>query len=89
MRRSLLPLLCCTLALLAAASLDAAENVERLPQLSASSGLPPTDWLIDGAPYKAGLYRTDHPHELALDNGLVRRHFASRPMGQRLAWTIL
>lgn len=42
---------------------------------------PQTDWLIDAAPYKADVYRTDKPQEIALDNGLLRRTFRLAPNG--------
>jgi len=53
----------------------------RLPKLPAK--LPATgprvDWLLDGSPYKAGVYRTDHADEIVLDNGLIRRTFRVAP----------
>ncbi len=38
-----------------------------------------TDWLIDPSPYRAGVFRTDHAAEIALDNGLIRRTFRLAP----------
>lgn len=39
----------------------------------------PTDWLIDPSPFEAGVFRTEDPHELVLENGLVRRTFRVAP----------
>ncbi len=33
------------------------------------------DWLIDGSPYKAGIYRSDDDKNIILSNGLIRRVF--------------
>ncbi|MFZ9935856.1 MAG: alpha-galactosidase, partial [Luteolibacter sp.] len=38
-----------------------------------------SDWLLDSSAFKAGVFRTDHPHELVLENGLVRRTFRLSP----------
>ena len=40
-----------------------------------------TDWLIDASPYKAGVYRSETPGEIVLDNGLIRRTFRLSPNG--------
>jgi hypothetical protein len=37
------------------------------------------DWLLDSSAFKAGVFHTDHPHELVLENGLVRRTFRLSP----------
>ena len=37
--------------------------------------------MIDASPYKAGVYRTDTPNEIAIANGLVRRTFRLAPNG--------
>jgi len=37
------------------------------------------DWLIDGSPYEAGLYRTANPNEFVLANGLLARVFRVAP----------
>lgn len=37
------------------------------------------DWLIDPTPYRANVFRTSHPQEIALANGLVRRVFRLQP----------
>lgn len=81
MRCPVLPLLFCTLALSATSATLRAADGEQLPQLPASSAAPPTDWLIDGSPYTADVYRTSHPQEIALHNGLVRRTFRVAPNG--------
>ena len=38
-----------------------------------------TDWLLNGAPFRAGVFRTDNPGELVLANGLVARTFRLAP----------
>ncbi len=38
-----------------------------------------TDWLIQAEGYTAGVYRTEHADEVALDNGLIRRTFRLAP----------
>ncbi len=45
-----------------------------------------TDWLIDGSPYKANLYRTGRDSEIVLSNGLVRRVFRLSPNGATVAF---
>jgi len=52
-----------------------------LPPLPDRSAAPPGDWLLDGSPFKAGVHRTAHADEIALDNGLVRRTFRLAPNG--------
>ena len=37
------------------------------------------DWLIDAAPFEAGVYRTNHGSELVLSNGLISRTFRLDP----------
>ncbi len=37
------------------------------------------DWLLDGAPFNAGLYKTANPGEFVLANGLVARTFRIAP----------
>src|ERR1051325_1746448 len=56
-------------------------------QLSVSlTGLPlwneevsPRDWLLGGVKTKAGVFRTNHPNELVLANGLVARKVLIKP----------
>ncbi len=46
--------------------------------------LPPparVDWLVQSPDRRAGVFRTGRPHEIALDNGLVRRTFRVAPNG--------
>ena len=57
-----------------------ATDIDTLPSV-ASASRADGDWLIDGSPYTAGVYRTENPHEIALDNGLVRRTFRLAPNG--------
>ena len=37
------------------------------------------DWLLDPAPYRAGVYAGEHQSELVLANGLLRRVFRLAP----------
>lgn len=62
------------------ATLDA---LARLPR--DKPRLPETDWLIDDSPYRAALYRTEHPSELVLANGLVARVFRLAPNAATVA----
>ena len=39
---------------------------------------PATDWLLDGTPFEAGIYRSG-PNQISLSNGLVRRTFLLSP----------
>lgn len=61
------------------ASRVAAETVDLAELPRAPQRGPMPDWLLDGSDYKAGVYRTDHPHEMVLENGLVRRTFRLSP----------
>lgn len=73
---------CVTVGQAPAASLGAEDGaIRRLPLRAESQAARRTDWLIDAAPFRAGVYRTAHPHEIALDNGLVRRTFRLAPNG--------
>ena len=38
-----------------------------------------SDWLIDPAPAKAGVFRTEHPNEIVLANGLIARTIRLSP----------
>lgn len=60
-----------------------ATEVASLPRLhdQARAG----DWLIDPAPFRAGVYQTEHADEIALDNGLVRRVFRIAPNAATVA----
>ncbi|MEZ4776075.1 MAG: alpha-galactosidase [Bacteroidia bacterium] len=37
------------------------------------------DWLLDASPYTAGIYRGNHPDEIVMSNGLIRRTFRMSP----------
>lgn len=37
------------------------------------------DWLLDGSPFKAGVFQNDSKQELILSNGLIRRTFRLAP----------
>ncbi len=52
-----------------------------LPRLPERGAAPASAWLLDGSPFTAGVYRTSHADEVALDNGLVRRTFRLAPNG--------
>ena len=66
---------------MAAWSSNPAADVGKLPKLPEAPSRPPTDWLIDASPFKAGVYRTGHPDEVVLCNGLLRRTFRLAPNG--------
>ncbi len=69
------------LPLLTACLAGAAEpNLPKLPA-DAADAAPRVDWLLDGSPYKAGVYRTNRADEIAMDNGLIRRTFRLAPNG--------
>ncbi len=74
-------LLSCSLGLLLAAHTVDADEIGKLPVLPSRPSTAATDWLIDGAPYQAGVYRTENPNEIVLDNGLLRRTFRIAPNG--------
>ncbi len=65
-----------TSCILLAAAASATELAELPP---APARQPPPDWLLDAAPFKAGVFRSGNPHELVLENGLVRRTFRLAP----------
>jgi hypothetical protein len=71
----------CALALLFVAHQLTANEIGDLPPLPPSASAPAADWLVDGSPFKADVYRTDHPGEIVLDNGLLRRTFRIAPNG--------
>ncbi len=47
---------------------------------------PKQDWLIDPVSFRAGVYRTASPNEIAIDNGLIRRTFRIAPNGATVAF---
>ncbi len=63
-----------------AALADAKDSVCRVADLPPLSDRPLTvDWLLDGSPYTANVYRTGQADEIILDNGLLRRTFRLTP----------
>ena len=59
-----------------------AAAVAKLPELTGEAARPVrTDWLVAPTTRKAGVYRTSHPNEIVLDNGLIRRTFRVAPNG--------
>lgn len=71
-----------SLVLLASTIADGgAANRAPLLRLPDRGSVPVADWLLDGSQFKAGVYRTAHGDEIALDNGLVRRTFRLAPNG--------
>jgi hypothetical protein len=59
------------------------EALPLLEQVEGGSTQP--DWLLDNTPYRAGLYRTDAPGEIALSNGLTTRRFLLTPNAATVA----
>ncbi len=81
----LLFLLCLATPILAASGESAPTwhaQVQALPQLERAQGwTTQPDWLLDGTPYRAGVYGTDTPDEITLSNGLITRRFRLAPNG--------
>ena len=50
-----------------------------LPAWSKPVSAPAKDWLMDGRGFRAGVFRTGHPAELVLGNGLIARTFRLAP----------
>lgn len=65
----------------AAPAADLALDSASLPPLPPTPSGMTTDWLLDATTFSAGVYRTEQPKEIALDNGLVRRTFRLAPNG--------
>ena len=84
-RRSLwrLPLLAaCAWVVTACAGATSGNAATVLGAMASLSPLPPPatqDWLVHRVERRAGLYRGEHPDEVVLDNGLLRRSFLVRP----------
>jgi len=76
MRLSAPILLSLTLVFLASLSLRAQTNPQREPKRTSK---PPTDWLLDSSPFNADVYVGNHPQEVVLSNGLIRRTFRLAP----------
>ena len=81
MRNATLLILSSMVLPIAAGSATGATDTRPLPKLPQAPSAPPTDWLIDASPYKAAVYRGDHPNEIVLGNGLIRRTFRLSPNG--------
>ncbi len=58
------------------AELQQTDKPEQLPQMNS---LPKSDWLLDGSPYKAEVYRGKKNDELVICNGLISRTFKLIP----------
>ncbi len=54
-------------------------DLDALPTISANARPVETDWLVVPTKRKAGVYRTDHPDEIVLTNGLISRTFRLKP----------
>ena len=50
-----------------------------LPPEPEFQGVNGPDWLLDGTPYRAGVYQGTHEQDVLLSNGLVRRRFRLSP----------
>jgi hypothetical protein len=63
-----------SIALSSVGELDLRAQVAALPALPAGHGERPRgDWMLNPAPFRAGVYRGRDPREVVLTNGLVRR----------------
>ncbi len=60
-------------------------DLKDLPLYEPAKDKVRVDWLIRVPKVKARLYRTSHPGELVLSNGLVRRIFRTSPNGATVA----
>lgn len=56
-----------------------ATSPETLPPLPPDEAVRGRDWLVDTIEVGAQVYRTEHPDEIALSNGLLRRTFRLAP----------
>ena len=61
-------------------------QIQSLPLLQEPRESSQADWLIDPTSYRAGVFRTSLPDEIALDNGLIRRTFRIAPNGATVAF---
>ncbi len=71
----------CLLAVSLVAYSLSANETDRQPVLPERPSIATADWLIEGARFKAGVYRTDNPNGIALENGLIQRTFRTSPNG--------
>lgn len=58
---------------------------EDLPSYTAAPAYK-KDWLLDSAPYRAGLFRGEGAQEIVLSNGLLRRTFRTGPNAATVAF---
>jgi len=66
------------LSLRAAAPESDPHRLAKLPLLPAQQ-TEPADWLIATPTQRSAVYRTEHPNEIAMDNGLIRRTWRLAP----------
>ena len=66
-----------SMALLSTAVLEGSAKITSLPEYEANDS--EKDWLIDDAPYKAGIFRSEDNKNIILSNGLIRRVFKLSP----------
>jgi hypothetical protein len=75
-----------SMAVLFPAEADLRAAAAALPSLPAGHGERPRgDWMLDPAPFRAGVFRGRDPREVVLTNGLVRRVFRIEPDGATVA----
>ena len=65
---------------------DCSGQIQSLPLLHESQQPSKTDWLINPTSFRAGVFRTSSPDEIALDNKLIRRTFRLAPNGATVAF---
>ncbi|MDR9853130.1 hypothetical protein RJP21_05885 [Paenibacillus sp. VCA1] len=64
-----------------------AQRTVKLPRLSGNRpSHPKDDWLLSPEPFRTGIYGTEHPHELVMDNGLIRRTWRLFPNAATVAF---
>lgn len=66
-------------------SAECSGQIDALPKIS-QQPRPEADWLIAPTNFRAGVFRTESAHEIALDNGLIRRTFRLAPNGATVAF---
>ncbi|MDE3180442.1 MAG: alpha-galactosidase, partial [Acidobacteriota bacterium] len=56
------------------------DQIEQLSSAETADVQPPSaDWLVTSFPHRTRIHRTDHPNEIAMTNGLIRRTWRLRP----------
>ena len=55
------------------------KKIAGLPQISLPLDKPATDWLLDPAPYTAGIYQANGGKDIVISNGLTARIFRITP----------